>query len=108
MSNLNRRQFLGHGAALSALLAAGPTLLAACSDDRGSDNPATGTNATPVGVASVQLSGAKDAQFAGSYLADANGYYTKAGFEKVDLLPGGPDIGVETVVGAGTALLGYT
>ena len=63
VSNLNRRQFLGHGAALGALLVTGPTLLAACSDDNAADKPATGTNSPAVGATSIQLGGVKNAQF---------------------------------------------
>lgn len=103
VSDLNRRQFLGRGAALSAFVVAGPTLLAACGDSKSST-----TSSTKLGAAGVQLSWIKNVEFAGSYLADANGFYTKVGFDKVDLLSGGPNVATEPVVNGGQALIGYT
>lgn len=104
MSNINRRQFIGRGAALGAFAFAGPTLLAACGDDKES----TGTSSAKLGSAGVQLSWIMNVEFAGSYLADTNGYYTKVGFDKVNLLSGGPNVATEPVVNSGQALIGYT
>ena len=104
MSNLNRRQFLGRGAALGAFAIAGPGLLAACGDDDSS----SGGGSDKLGNAAVQFSWIKNVEFAGSYLADANGYYTKVGFDKVELLSGGPNVATEPVVNSGQALIGYT
>jgi ABC-type nitrate/sulfonate/bicarbonate transport system substrate-binding protein len=105
VSDLNRRQFLGRGAALGAFVIGGPTLLAACGDDDSSG----GSGATQkLGTAGVQFSWIKNVEFAGSYLADTNGYYTKVGFDKVDLLSGGPNVATEPVVNSGKALIGYT
>jgi hypothetical protein len=72
-------------------------LLAACGDDKGG-KPAAPPVSGDGGRISIQLGAVKNAQFARNYLADANGYYTRLGFEKVDLLTGGPDIAVEPVV----------
>jgi hypothetical protein len=36
VSTLTRRQFLGHSAALNAVVVAGPTVFVACSDDKAS------------------------------------------------------------------------
>ena len=106
MSDLNRRQFLGAGAALSAFVVAGPTLLAACGDSKSSTS--SSSSSAKLGTAGVQLSWIKNTEFAGSYLADTNGYYTKVGFDKVDLLSGGPNVATEPVVNGGQALIGYT
>ena len=104
MSDLNRRQFLGRSAALSAFVMGGSTLLAACGDD---DSSSGGTS-DKLGTAAIQFSWVKNVEFAGSYLADANGYYTKLGFDKVELLSGGPNVATEPVVNSGQALIGYT
>ena len=104
MSNINRRQFLGRGAALGAFAIAGPGLLVACGDD----DSASGGDSAKLGTAAVQFSWIKNVEFAGSYLADTNGYYTKVGFDKVDLLSGGPNVATEPVVNSGQALIGYT
>jgi ABC-type nitrate/sulfonate/bicarbonate transport system substrate-binding protein len=103
VSDLNRRQFLGRGAAVGAFAFVGPTLLAACGDDDSSSS-----SSAKLGTAGIQLSWIKNVEFAGSYLADTNGYYTKVGFDKVDLLSGGPNIATEPVVNSGQALIGYT
>ena len=53
------------------------------------------------GDITVQLSWIKNEEFAGEYFADANGYYTEAGFDGVNLVPG-PSTGVAELAG-GTA-----
>jgi ABC-type nitrate/sulfonate/bicarbonate transport system substrate-binding protein len=104
VSNLDRRQFLGRGAALGAFAVAGPALFAACGDD----GESSGGGSAALGTAAVQFSWIKNVEFAGSYLAETNGYYTKVGFDKVDLLSGGPNVATEPVVNGGQALIGYT
>lgn len=113
MSNLSRRQFLGRSAAFGALAVGVPSLLTACGDDSGSSSSSTtkagsGATAAKLGTAAVQLSWIKNVEFAGSYLAAENGYYSKVGFDKVDILTGGPNVQTEPVVQEGKALVGYT
>jgi len=81
----DRRSFLKRGAALSGLAVAGPTTLSACV------SAGTGTGGSKgYGVASQRLAWIKNTQFAGSYVADKNGYYLEAGFSGADLKSGGP------------------
>ncbi|MCT4334840.1 ABC transporter substrate-binding protein [Paracoccus sp. YLB-12] len=60
--------------------------------------------ATPV---SLQLSWLHSVQFAGSYLAQKNGWWQDAGLD-VSLLQGGPNAPVEPPVVSGTALVGIS
>lgn len=60
--------------------------------------------ATPV---TFQLSWLHSVQFGGSYLADANGYWTDLGLD-VSLASGGPNAPVEPPVVAGTAIMGIS
>jgi len=83
----------------AALSAAGLALtLAACGSDD-SDSSSGGDDG--YGELSVQLSWIKNAEFLGEYMADTNGYYTDAGFSKVNLVAG-PSTGVAELV-QGTA-----
>lgn len=115
-TNLSRRTFLQRTAMLSLAATAGPVILAACGSSKSSSKSSTttaggGAGSTPakdLGTMSMQLSWVKNAEFAGNYIADTNGYYTQNGFSKVDLLSGGPGVAVEPVVNDGKALLGYT
>lgn len=89
-SALTRRNVLAGGTAGMLTAALGPQLARA------------GTK--PV---SLQLSWLHSVQFAGSYLALENGWWTDEGLE-VRLLQGGPNAPVEPPVVAGTALVGIS
>ncbi|WP_432488982.1 ABC transporter substrate-binding protein [Kineococcus sp. SYSU DK018] len=82
----SRRTFL-RGTGLGVLGAAGFASLAACGSEEGSS--AAGATSGGFGEISVQLSWIKNIEFAGEYFADAKGYFSDAGFSKVDLLAGG-------------------
>ena len=90
--DLNRRTFLGTGA---AALGAGTLGL-------GSARPAMAQTAV-----SLQLSWLHSAQFAGSYIALDRGWWAESGLA-VSLLPGGPNAPVEPPVVSGTALVGIS
>ena len=90
--DLNRRTFLGTGA---AALGAGSLGL-------GSARPAMAQTAV-----SLQLSWLHSAQFAGSYIALDRGWWAESGLA-VSLLPGGPNAPVEPPVVSGTALVGIS
>ncbi|MDN4481199.1 ABC transporter substrate-binding protein [Demequina muriae] len=90
--------------AATAVAAAAALSLAACasgSSDEGSATPdASGTapaEAASYGDISVQLSWIKNEEFAGEFFADSKGYYTEAGFDTVNLVPG-PSTGVAELV----------
>jgi ABC-type nitrate/sulfonate/bicarbonate transport system substrate-binding protein len=118
---LDRRTFLRRGGLATVGLAASGTgmasLLAACGS---SSKTTAGTTATTAGGAattaaapaygtvSFQLSWIKNVEFAGEYIADSNGYYTKQGFSGVNLLTGGPNVNQDAVVAAGKALSGIS
>jgi ABC-type nitrate/sulfonate/bicarbonate transport system substrate-binding protein len=121
---MDRRAFLRRsGAAGVSLAAAGvglPTLLAACGSAKSSSTSAAAGPTTTAGAASgtpaagslgtiaVQLSWIKNAEFSGEYIADTKGYYTAAGFTKVDLLSGGANVAQDSVVAAGKAFIGIS
>ncbi|WP_380166333.1 ABC transporter substrate-binding protein [Jannaschia sp. R86511] len=102
----------------TALLAAGLVLAACGSDDTaGGDAEPSGEAAAAAdhGDITVQLSWIKNAEFAGEFFADANGYYDEAGFGEVTLnagpgatesivLSGGADFGLTNAVTVGQVI----
>jgi ABC-type nitrate/sulfonate/bicarbonate transport system substrate-binding protein len=98
---LPRRGFLrglGGGAATVAVGAA----LAACGVPT-----ASGSTSSSSGKVALQFVFIKNAQFAGSYFADAKGYWKQRGLT-VELLAGGPNLTVEPIVESNRALVGIT
>ncbi|WP_062522551.1 ABC transporter substrate-binding protein [Demequina silvatica] len=87
------------GAAVAALA------LAACSsgeaDPAGSESGEAMEEAVSYGDLTVQLSWIKNEEFAGEFFADSQGYYTEAGFDSVELVPG-PSTGAAELL-SGTA-----
>ncbi|OLM34249.1 Hydroxymethylpyrimidine ABC transporter, substrate-binding component [Pseudonocardia sp. Ae717_Ps2] len=82
-SQLGRRAFLRHGLTVGGLALAAPAVLTACVSGGDGDG-------SRFGIASQRLAWVKNTQFAGSYLADRNGYYVQEGFSGADLVSGGP------------------
>ncbi|MDN6783091.1 ABC transporter substrate-binding protein [Bifidobacterium mongoliense] len=61
------------------------------------------------GTVGVQLSWLKNMQFAGMYVADKDGFYRDAGFDKVNLISGGSSAtSAEAAVASGKALVGVS
>jgi ABC-type nitrate/sulfonate/bicarbonate transport system substrate-binding protein len=85
-------------AVLATVTIAGVVALTACSSS---------SSASTNGAVGLQFVFIKNVQFAGSYFADQNGYWKKAGL-KVNLMAGGPNLTVEPVVTSGKALVGIT
>lgn len=84
-SAIDRRAFLRRSIAAGGLVLAGPPALSACV------SAGTGTGGSKgYGAASQRLAWVKNTQFAGSFLADMNGYYLQEGFSRADLKSGGP------------------
>ncbi|WP_084038150.1 ABC transporter substrate-binding protein [Demequina sp. NBRC 110053] len=89
-------------AAAAAATAAALTL-AACSSGSSGEEPTAADSGTAsaeaasYGDLTVQLSWIKNEEFAGEFFADSEGYYTEAGFETVNLVPG-PSTGVAELV----------
>ncbi len=113
---LDRRQFLGRslaaGAGLAVFGAGGSSLLAACgssskSTDTGSTTGGTGGSGA-LGELTFQLSWVPDVEFAGEYIADTSGYWTDAGFSKVNILAGGAGVNQDAVVASGKAMVGIS
>ncbi len=71
-----------------ALLAAAALVLSACGSDDGDSAAAAGGGDAEFGDLTLQLSWIKNAEFAGEFFADAEGYYTDAGFGSVTMDPG--------------------
>jgi ABC-type nitrate/sulfonate/bicarbonate transport system substrate-binding protein len=99
--SISRRSFLGGGLKLAggvalagALGAVGEELLL---------SPPAGAAGTLTKI-SFQLGWLTNTEFAGSYLANSKGYYSKGGLD-VTILPG-QGVDVEGIVGAGKALVG--
>ena len=105
--SIDRRAFLarlargGAGAALLGM--SGSSLLAGAS----SGAAAAATRTASLGSAALQLDWIEDIEFAGSYVAKTEGFYTKAGLD-VSLIAGGPNTSVEPIVVSGKALVGVS
>jgi ABC-type nitrate/sulfonate/bicarbonate transport system substrate-binding protein len=101
-SRLSRRQVLRLGGLGAAGLA-----LAACGG--GTPGPAAGAaaEAGSFGEISLQLSWIKNIEFGGEFMADSKGYYTEAGFSKVDLVSGPVD-SADALVLAGSVTVGLS
>ncbi len=105
--SLDRRKFLkGSAAGVGGLTLLSSGLLAACSSDEETSSSGGGGGGSSLGALDLQLSWIKNAEFAGHYFADSNGYYTDAGFSKVNLMAGGSGTPADSVVSAGKALVG--
>ncbi|WP_369374869.1 ABC transporter substrate-binding protein [Promicromonospora sp. Populi] len=91
----------GRALRLTAVAAAASLALAACAS--GDDAPAEGEG---LGDLTVQLSWIKNAEFAGEFMADDQGYYTDAGFGAVTF-NAGPGA-TENLVASGEADFGLT
>ncbi|HYM90137.1 MAG TPA: ABC transporter substrate-binding protein, partial [bacterium] len=98
---MDRRTFLRR----SAETAAGAALLAAGASWTAREPGTAVAAATPAVRAAVQFGWVKTVEFAGSFIADNEGYYKAEGLE-IEMLSGGPGIDVVTVVVSGKALFG--
>ncbi len=129
---LDRRRFLRTGLLGAAILGVGPAALTACGSDDAADSDTTtpepagtdgettattgsassepATDAAPAafGDLSIQLSWFKNAEFAGDYIAEQEGYFTDAGFTSSDLVVGGPDVDTLALILSDKALITYT
>ena len=74
-------------------------------DEEGTAGGGTGTGAAQMDKVTLQLKWVTQAQFAGYYAAEAQGYYEDEGLD-VTIKPGGPDIVPEQVVLGGQAEFG--
>ena len=103
-SRPSRRDFLRLGGLGAAGLA-----LAACGGGSSGSAPAAGASAAPAsfGDLSMQLSWIENIEFGGEYMADSKGYYTQAGFSKVDLVTGPVD-SADALVVAGNVTVGVS
>jgi ABC-type nitrate/sulfonate/bicarbonate transport system substrate-binding protein len=98
---LNRRSFLKGSVALGGALAFGSSNLLGWTE-AAEARPAAGQ----YGTLDLRLSWIENAQFAGDYIADTNGYYAAAGFSGVNLMPGGPTASpIESDVATGHAFI---
>jgi ABC-type nitrate/sulfonate/bicarbonate transport system substrate-binding protein len=107
---LDRRAFLRRGAVGAGGVALlGPSLLAACGDDDDTSASAGGSGGSAdYGTLDYQLSWIKNVEFAGQYIADQEGYYSDAGFSRVNLIAGGPNVTQDAVVASGRAFVGIS
>ena len=110
LTPFNRRSMkrVGTGIAAAAALT---LVLSSCAS--GSD-AGSGEDAS-FGEASIQLSWIKNAKFMGEFIADDKGYFTDAGFDSVDLIPGpasaeagvisgNVDLGIGNAISTGTVV----
>jgi ABC-type nitrate/sulfonate/bicarbonate transport system substrate-binding protein len=98
--SISRRSFLGGGLKLAGGVALAGSL-GTLGEQLLLDRPAGAAALTPI---SFQLGWLTNTEFAGSYLANSKGYYSKGGLD-VTILPG-EGVDVEGIVGAGKALVG--
>jgi ABC-type nitrate/sulfonate/bicarbonate transport system substrate-binding protein len=99
--------------ATTTAAASGSTAPAATSGSTASSTATTSAGssapAADLGTLDYRLSWIKNSEFAGAYLADANGYYKAAGFSAVNLIAGGPSAQpAEVDVSSGKALVGIS
>jgi ABC-type nitrate/sulfonate/bicarbonate transport system substrate-binding protein len=115
-SGIDRRRFLMRGLQAGGLAAVAGPVLAACSSSgsssSASSSAASGDSssaAASLGALNYRLSWVKDSEFAGSYIADAKGYYKAQGFSSVNLISGGASATpMEADVASGKALVGIS
>jgi ABC-type nitrate/sulfonate/bicarbonate transport system substrate-binding protein len=93
-------------AALLAVAAAATLAIAGCAPAATETEATSQSEAANYGDLSVQFSWIKNAEFAGEYLADTNGYYAEAGFSSVNFIAG--PTATAAVVLAGDALVGLS
>ena len=97
----DRRRFLVNGLRFGAVAAVGLPFLEACGSSSSSTGAGSSTSsaasaagstsaAADYGTLNYRLAWIKNAEFAGSYIADSKGFYKDAGFSKVNLIAGGP------------------
>lgn len=102
-SPFSRRRLLQAG----ALGLGGAAFLAACGDD--DDEASSAEGGADFGEIGIQFSWIKNIEFAGEYFADQKGYYTAAGFSKVNLLAGGAaGTSAESALATGKAFMGLS
>jgi ABC-type nitrate/sulfonate/bicarbonate transport system substrate-binding protein len=100
---------VGTGVAAAAVFI---LFFASCASDAGSASD--GEDAS-FGDASIQLSWIKNTEFMGEFVADDAGYFTDAGFDSVDLIPGpasaeagvisgNVDLGIGNAISTGTVI----
>lgn len=108
-SPIDRRTFLRSSGLAVAGLALAPTILAACGSDSSSGSTgSTGGSGGGSSKPSVQLNWVKNAEFAGFWVADSDGFYEEEGIE-VDWLGGGPNVpNTEQITAGGGANLGLS
>jgi ABC-type nitrate/sulfonate/bicarbonate transport system substrate-binding protein len=101
----SRRDFLR----LGGLGVAGLALAACGGGSPGTAPSAAAASAAPgsFGELSMQLSWIKNIEFGGEYMAESKGYYTNAGFSKVDLVTGPVD-SADALVVAGNVTVGVS
>ncbi len=105
----DRRRFLRSAGYAGMAAFAGPALLAACGSDSASEaSPGGDAGGDDFGELNLQLNWITNAEFAGSYVAVEEGYYTANGFSAANIIPGGPDVAVEPAVIAGQSKMAYT
>lgn len=104
MTLSHRRTRVSRGLRVAAMLTVSALALASCGSD--DTEEASASEGADFGGLTLQLSWIKNAEFAGEFFADQNGYYEDAGFSSVKMNPGpGP---VETLVATGEADFGLS
>lgn len=87
----------------------GPAFLAACGDDDADTSSSSGSDSSSgLGTLDVQLNWLKNAEYAGTWIADDSGFFTEAGFDSVNFIAGGPGVSQEESVISGKGLIGLT
>ena len=99
----SRSAGIRRGLAAASVATVAALALAACSgasDDNGGD---TGEDFEPLTSIKLQLQWLPQAQFAGYYVAQEQGYFEEEGFDDVEILPSGGDIVPQDALVAGDA-----
>ena len=91
------------GLAAASVATVAALALAACSGASDDDGGDTGGDFEPLTSIKLQLQWLPQAQFAGYYVAQEQGYFEEEGFDDVEILPSGGDIVPQDALVAGDA-----
>ena len=99
----SRSAGLRRGLAAASVATVAALALAACSGASDDDGGDTGEDFEPLTSIKLQLQWLPQAQFAGYYVAQEQGYFEEEGFDDVEILPSGGDIVPQDALVAGDA-----
>ena len=95
------RHSIRRGVAAASVATVAALILAACSGPSDTDDGGGGEDFEPLTSIKLQLQWLPQAQFAGYYVAQEQGYFEEEGFDDVEIIPSGGDIVPQDALVAG-------